>query len=212
MAETIRQEDPDLIFLSEIVWETPYNSVNQVRELAEACGYPHYAFGENVNLGIPFFRYAGGNAILSKWPLVRASNPSLAGRQPFWVTRNNRRVLFADVTIGSRETRCVALHLDSFDLENNLAQTNQILGWLGTEPALVAGDFNAKPETANLKAWRDSQLFSAGFDGPPTFPSDRPDRRIDYILPPSHWKEIRSHTTGGDVSDHLAVVSVFQLP
>ena len=211
MAEVIRREDPDLVFLSEVVWRTPYNSVNQVRYLAEACGYRHYAFGENAHLGIPFLRYVGGNAILSKWPLANGANPNLSGHRPFWITRNSRRVLLADATIGRHTVRCAALHLDSFDLANNLAQVRQILGWLGPDPALVAGDFNATPETPNLQAWMETRRFTGTVDGPKTYPSDRPDRRLDYILGPSHWVEKKHYATGGGASDHFAVVSVFEL-
>jgi hypothetical protein len=105
IADVIRAESPDLVFLSEVVWETPYNSVNQVRHLASACGFRYYAFGENTNVGLPFFRYVGGNAILSRWPLYNGDNPDLPGRQPFWVTRNNRRVLMADADIDGARVR-----------------------------------------------------------------------------------------------------------
>lgn len=210
IAAVIRAESPDLVFLSEVVWETPYNSVNQVLNLAEAAGYRYYAFGENSNLGFPLFRYVGGNAILSRWPLSDGVNPDLAGRRPFWVTRNNRRALMADVHLNGARVRCVAAHLDSFHLDNNLRQVTQILDGLAGRPAMVAGDFNAWPGTPSLKAWEGSGLFSGSIRGPDTIPSDKPDRRIDYILAPRDWEELSHHTAGGTASDHLAVVSVFR--
>jgi endonuclease/exonuclease/phosphatase family metal-dependent hydrolase len=209
MAEVIRREDPDLLVLSEVVWRTPYRSINQVRHLAEACGYRHYAFGENVHLGLPFFRYVGGNAILSKWPLDNGVNPNLSGHRPFWITRNSRRALLVDARLGQQTVRVAALHLDSFVPENNRVQVGQILSWVGSAPALLAGDFNAPPDSPSLRAIQETRRYAGSVDGPKTFPSDRPERRIDYVLGPAHWRETAHYTTGGTVSDHLAVVSVF---
>ena len=93
----------------------------------------------------------------------------------------------------------------------NLAKARQILGWLGPDPALVAGDFNATPDTPNLRAWMETRRFTGTVDGPKTYPSDRPERRLDYILGPSHWVEKKHYATGGGASDHFAVVSVFEL-
>ena len=210
IADVIRAESPDLVFLSEVVWETPYNSVNQVRHLASACGFRYYAFGENSNVGLPFFRYVGGNAILSRWPLYNGDNPDLPGRQPFWVTRNNRRVLMADADIDGARVRCIAAHFDSFQLDNNLRQVRRILDGLDGWPTLVAGDFNARPGTPSMRAWAESGRFSGSINGPHTSPADKPDRRIDYVLAPREWRELSHHTTGGGASDHLAVVSVFR--
>lgn len=212
MADSIKAADPDVIFLSEVVWETPWNSVNQLKYLAEKCGYRHYAFGEYCNVGIPFFRYAGGVAVLSKWPLTPVANLDLVGRKPWWVTRNNRRALLVDIAIGTRTVRASPLHLDSFDLENNAAQIRQLLDYLGDTDAILAGDFNCWPGTPNLKLFAESRRFSGSLDGAKTIPSDRPDRRLDFILAPSHWKQTSTRVTGGTASDHLAVVSDFQLP
>jgi endonuclease/exonuclease/phosphatase family metal-dependent hydrolase len=211
IAEILTREDADLVFLSEVVWETPWNSVNQVRHLATAAGYRHFAFGENVNLGLPLFRFASGNAILSRWPLSQAANPDLPGRRPFWVTRNNRRLLLAEAALGGQPVLCLSLHLDSLDSANNLRQVQRILEWVDGRPTLAAGDFNAEPGSESLLAWRNSRRFSGSVEGPKTYPSDRPERRLDYILAPSHWRELFHSTTGGTLSDHLAVVSKFQV-
>src|SRR5690606_24256526 len=52
------------------------------------------------------------------------------------------------------------------------------------EPVILAGDLNAMPESAVLKRLLDFMLDSAALSPAEafTFPADRPNRRIDYIL------------------------------
>src|SRR5262249_22754136 len=52
MAEVIRAENPDLVFLSETMIECTPCPVNQVATLAEATGMHTWAFGENYNFGL----------------------------------------------------------------------------------------------------------------------------------------------------------------
>ena len=96
VAALVREQNPDLLFLSEAVWEGGWGGVNQVTELAWGTGLTNYVFGENFCFGWPGHRLVCGNAILSRGPPLRAlANPDLPGRRPFWVTRNNRRALLA---------------------------------------------------------------------------------------------------------------------
>src|SRR5262249_33894998 len=78
IAELIRAEHPDFVFLTEAVTECGPCPVDQVAQLAEATGMHAYAFGENYNFGLPLFRVVGGNAILSRFPIEPVANPDLA--------------------------------------------------------------------------------------------------------------------------------------
>ncbi len=218
IAQLISTECPDLVFLSEVVRECSPCPVNQVKVLAETTGMHMWAFGENYNLGLPFYRIVGGNAILSRWPLEGVRNLSLSGRKPFYVTKNNRRALWCEVQIGRRRLLLASLHNDSFDLANNLAQTKQLLDFVecvfhdtNRQEVLLAGDFNATPNDASITLLRNSGLFSGVFDGPPTFPSDNPIRTIDFILGPSAWEVLEHRVILSDNSDHLPVVTVFRI-
>jgi len=205
-------ENPDLVFLSEAVFECGPCPVNQVRYLAEKTGMHAYAFGANYNWGLPFYRMRSGNALLSRFPLKAREVEQLPGGQPFYNPRNNRRILWCEVTINGTAVTAGVVHNDSFNIRNNLTQARYLLDRLDGKPALLAGDFNAKPRQAPINAFAQSGLFSAEFDGPATYPSTNPVRCIDFIMAPRGWilKEHRAITS--TLSDHLPVLSVFTLP
>ena len=180
--------------------------MNQPEFLARACGLPFVVTGENYNVGVPFFRVAGGNAILSRFRLTPVANFDLAGRKPFWVTSNNRRALAASAELGGEPVLLVALHNDSFDMRNNTVQMRQVLDFVGDRPVIVAGDFNNRPNDRSIQMIHASGKFAGAFDGPPTFFEGDRKERIDYIFVPAGW-ELVDHRVARAVSgdDHAAV-------
>lgn len=211
MAEVIRAEQPDAVFLSEALTELGPCDVDQVAFLARECGLPHVITGENYNLGLPFYRVVGGNAIMSRTPLTPVANIDLAGRKPFWVTQNNRRALFVSAEFGGTTVLMAALHNDSFDMRNNEAQTRQLLEYVGERPAVLAGDFNNRPENGSIKLIRASGKFAGAFDGPPTFFEGSRAERIDYIFVPVGWELLESRVIADDTSDHRPLVCRFRV-
>lgn len=212
IAGLIRAEAPDLVFLSEAIFECGPCPVNQVVTLAESAGMHAWAFGENYNIGLRFYRVVGGNAILSRRPLEPVANLSLAGRRPFYVTKNNRRALFCAVQLGRRRVLLASLHNDSFSITNNMRQMRQILEFVGDWPAILAGDFNARPDEKPIRVVRDCGHFIGAFEGPLTFPARAPEKRIDFIFAPKDWELVEHRVLESDLSDHRPVVSTFRLP
>ncbi|MFK7817566.1 MAG: endonuclease/exonuclease/phosphatase family protein [Planctomycetaceae bacterium] len=212
MAELIQSEDPDIVFLSEVLRECGPCPVNQLAVLAEKAGFPYTAYGENYTFGIPFFKVAGGNAILSKTPLDGIDNLDLHGRQPFWVTSNNRRVLFCSTKLGGNTVLLGAIHNDSRSGPNNLAQTKQILNWIGDRPAVLGGDFNADPGEPSIDLFRNSNRWSGRIEGKQTFPSTAPNQKLDYVFAPATWKLSEHQVIDSELSDHKPVVSTFEIP
>jgi endonuclease/exonuclease/phosphatase family metal-dependent hydrolase len=212
MAGIIRAEKPDFVFLSEAITECGPCDVNQAEFLAREAGLPHVATGENYNLGLPFFRITGGNAVLSRMPLAPIANFDLAGRRPFYITRNNRRALVVSAEIGGRTMLLASLHNDSFDMRNNETQARQIIDFLGDRPAVVAGDFNNRPAERSIKLFQESGRFSGAFDGPPTFFEGKRQERLDYILAPAGWELVDHRVVADDTSDHRPLVCRFKLP
>lgn len=211
MAAVIRAEKPDLVFLSEAITELAPCNVNQVEFLARKCELPHYATGENYNVGIPFYRVVGGNAVLSRMPLTPVANIDLAGRKQFWVTENNRRALFVSTQLGGKDVLMGSLHNDSFDMQNNKAQTQQLLDYVGDRPAILAGDFNNRPENASIQLIKASGKFGGEFDGPPTFFEGDRKERIDFIFVPKSWVLLDSKVVEDDTSDHRPLVCKFRV-
>jgi endonuclease/exonuclease/phosphatase family metal-dependent hydrolase len=211
MAAVVTAERPDFVFLSEALTELAPCPVDQVEFLARECGLPHTASGENYNLGVPGLRVVGGNAVLSRTPLTPVANFDLAGRQPFWVTRNNRRALFVNAEVAGRSVLLGALHNDSFDMRNNAAQTQQLLDFVGDRPTLLAGDFNNRPGDASIKLIRDSGRFAGAFDGPPTFFEGKRAERLDYVFAPAGWELTDHRVVADDTSDHRPLVCRFRV-
>lgn len=211
IAEVIRAEQPDFVFMSEVFTECGSCPINQASSVAKKTGMHVWAFGENFNVGFPFYRIVSGNVILSRWPLEPIANPSLAGRQPFYVAKNNRRVLWCATSIAGKRVLLASIHNDSFDRANNERQMQQVLDFAGDQPTLMAGDFNAMPDWPSIELIRKTRRFAGDFDGPPTFPSDHPARRIDYIFAPSSWELLDHRIIDTKVSDHLPIVSRFRV-
>lgn len=212
IAEAIEHEQCDLVCLSEVVIEAGPCPINQVEYLARKCGFAHFASGDNYSFGFPFYRIRSGNAILSRLPLTPRENLQLAGGRGFWEPTNNRRMLVCEVELNGASLLTASVRNDSFDIDNNLAQTQQILAYIGDRPALLAGDFNAEPETRPMQLLLATGRFSGFSSEPPTFPARAPKRRIDYILAPAAWTLVESRVLDTGVSDHLAVLSVFRIP
>ena len=214
MADTIREENPDFVFLSEALWDCGPCDVDQVAFLAHELQLPCFAVGENYNVGFPGYRIAGGNAILSKVPLQPYINFPLPGRKPFYVTENNRRALCVQTYINKKPIFLVALHNDSFDPANNARQMKVLHDNMSGNPlwnTIIAGDFNAKPDEPQMRMLHDSQRYSGEFDGPPTYPADRPNQRIDYILAPVTWTHLETRVIDSQASDHRPVVARFRV-
>lgn len=211
MAAAVTPERPDLVFLSEALTELGPCPVDQVELFARECGLPHVASGENYNLGVPGYRVVGGNAILSRYPLTAVANIDLAGRQPFWVTKNNRRALFASAELGGKAVLLGALHNDSFDRRTNAAQARQLLDFIADRPCVLAGDFNSRPGEEPMRLFRESGKFAGAFDGPPTFFEGARAERLDYVLAPPAWELLEARVIADDTSDHRPLVCRFRV-
>ena len=210
-AAVIRAEKPDLVFLSEAIRDCGPCPVNQIEYLAEKSGMHSWAYGENYNVGLPFYRIAGGNGILSRFPLEGVANIDLPHRKPFYVTKNNRRTLICTTEIGDSGVLLGAMHTDSFNFDRNADQSEVIIETLSLQPAICAGNFNATPDSRSMKLFKESGRFAGEWNGPFTFPSDAPDRTIDFVLAPKDWKLLEHKVITNLVSDHCAVLSLFEV-
>jgi endonuclease/exonuclease/phosphatase family metal-dependent hydrolase len=212
LAAVIARERADLVFLTEVVLECGPRLPDQAAYLAAQGRFPFRAEGESYSFGLPFLRVRAGSALLSRLPLRPLALVQLAGGGSFANPSNNRRALWCELELGGAPLHAGCLRNDSFDLANNLRQTREILDFTGGRPALLAGDFNAGPGDAPLELLRSTGRFAGFADGPPTFPSTAPRRRIDHVLAPASWTLIEQHAVVAGSSDHLAVVAAFRLP
>lgn len=205
VAEALRTTGADVVCLSEIVERGGPVPVDQVRGLAERCGYRYRVYMPNYDFGFPLLRISSGNAILSRRPLRRARGQQLSGRRPFWAPTNNRRALWCEVLVEDRWISMASLRNDSLDPKRNAAQVSELLDQLEGEGALLAGDFNATPDSEPGRLWRAEASLEFPSQGAPTYPASAPSRRIDEVAWPASWKLVEQGVFDCGVSDHLGV-------
>ena len=140
--QAIRQTDADIVFLQEVLGHHDQHSkkiadyASQFEYLADSI-WPHFAYGKNAiyNEG------HHGNAILSRWPIVRYHNTDISNH-----LLERRGLLDCTVELPKRKTlRLACLHLD-LTHHGRWQQMQRIESWVKhvskDEPIIMAGDFN----------------------------------------------------------------------
>ena len=205
VANVIRAVNPDLVALQEVdVKTTRIKGVDVPAELARLTGL-HAAFGE----AMPFAGGSYGVGVLSRWPIEKQSNIPL----PHGPKDEPRTALQIQCTspVSSKPIVFVATHLEAFVASTRADQVAHLLKQLTPAslpgPAIFAGDLNATAESTELlqlftnwqPAWPKDQ---PGF----TFPSDKPNTRIDHILlqPNAGWKVDKTFRGDAAIPDNPA--------
>lgn len=210
IAQVILSVKPDLVALQEVDKNTTRTGkVNQDIELAHLTNM-NSVFGSNIT----FQGGQYGNAILSKFPIIKNKNFLL----PNVDSGEQRGLLRSQIQISNKENVLFfSTHLDHrrSDTERlaSAEAINQIISLDNKSPAILAGDFNDVPESPTLKElgklWlRTNKKILK------TIPASKPSRQIDYIFvqPKERWKIIESQVLDEDIaSDHRAIFSIIEL-
>jgi endonuclease/exonuclease/phosphatase family metal-dependent hydrolase len=212
IANLIRAAEADLVAVQEVDFKTRRTgSVDQPAELARLTGM-HVYFAKAMD-------YQGGQygqVILSRHPLTDTKThplpPTEQGVEP-------RIMAEARVKIGDQSIAFFATHLDHQNEARRLKQVEEIARVTANLKddtiALLAGDLNARPESAPIttltKQWTDP---SAG-KGLLTIPAEKPKAQIDFVLyrPKERLRPVDVKVIDEAVaSDHRPVLAVFELP
>ncbi len=194
---------PDLLGLQEVLRLPPDegDGLDQAQAIAEGFGY-HTAYARAHD------ERWFGNAALSRWPIARSETTEL----PRSGTDERRTLLFAEIDAPFGKVPFFVTHLNwSFD-EGHVreAQVREIAARVeacalpGGFPALLVGDFNAEPDSDEIRFLRGltslgtgrrvffQDTFAVAGDGsagytyarrnPFAAPLREPDRRIDYVF------------------------------
>ena len=210
IAQVILSVDPDLVALQEVDKNTiRTGKVNQDIELSRLTKM-NCVFGSNIT----FQGGQYGNAILSKFPIIKNKNFLL----PNVDSGEQRGLLQSQIQISNKENVLFfSTHLDHrrSDTERlaSAKAINQIISLDNKSPAILAGDFNDVPDSPTLKelgkVWlRTNKKILR------TIPASKPSRQIDYIFvqPKERWKIIESQVLDEDTaSDHRAIFSIIEL-
>ena len=207
IADIIQAAKPDVVALQEVdrtVKRT--GSVDQPAELARLTKMG-VVFGGNIDLQGGHY----GNAVLARFPIVRHQNHLL----PSFDDGEQRGVIEAEITLpgAGPSLRLFATHLDyRADERERLASAEQINALAAKhpdQPALLAGDLNATPDSKTLEQF--AKRWERANEKPlATVPVGRPDKQIDYILyrPRNRWKVVDVKVLDEAVaSDHRAILA-----
>ena len=211
IADLIREQDLDLVILNEVDFNCMWShGVNQAQALAEDCGYPFVVEQRNLDLGIPFFRVAIGNAILSRFPIEDASGveyPEVKWWEPIAAGKKEGVKVEVNLPDGESLELC-GVHTETRDAKVRKGSVEALLKFAG-ERSVLAGDFNSVRAGDGTTAidlifndgrWREAKASGA------TFPTSKPEIRIDWIFVPRDWEELNSKVLVKNLSDHAMVV------
>ena len=193
---------PDLIALQEVLHHDDA-AEDQADEIARGLGY-QVAFGSawHIGGGLQF-----GNAVLSRFPIVDRHDWQLPGNHD----DETRSLLHVDVDAPCGRVPFFSTHLN-WKMHESSIRVRQVefiaarileVAPIGSFPPIIAGDFNAEPDSDEIRFLRgyhaiggQSVYFAdcfhcAGSGGPGTTFARRnayaalvhePDRRLDYLF------------------------------
>lgn len=207
VADVIRALDADVVTLQEVDRDAARTGgVDQTARLAELTGM-RGVFGD-------FREYDGGQygmAVLTRLPVVAVHNHRLP-QAPAPIS-----ALEVQVAAGreGRVVSVVGVHLVRTP-EERLAEADTLTAILEDRPhpVVLAGDFNSRPGDIVMQRLTPDWLVVPKDGDRYTFPSDAPDREIDFImLRPGEAFEILEHRVVDEAvaSDHRPLLAVLRL-
>lgn len=208
IAGVINSASPDIVSLQEVDRNTARSGgVDQLQELARLTGMSA-VFGRSM--GLVGGEY--GNAVLTRLPVRKSECIPLPGepRSALCVT--------VEMTAGTLPMALlifIATHLDTSQ-QPRLESPPLIEKVFASDvnaPAVVAGDFNAEPESPTMRALSGTWENATSGKGLLTYAAASPVRQIDYILyrPSRSWRVMQTAVLDEPVaSDHRPIFAVLE--
>ena len=179
MADAIKQCGADVVGLNEVRdkgCDPDYEA--QAKILSELTGLKYYYFAKACDF--PSGPY--GNAILSRYPLSSVETVLIPDPNPRKYDRNyeTRCVLKAEIE-GGLTVLISHFGLNPDEKENAVAT---VMANLKPSKCVLMGDFNVTPDSPLLAPIRAAMCDTADKFSEPklSFPSDKPDRKLDYVF------------------------------
>ena len=205
-AEVIRQSGARIVGLNETYGAgSSFGELAQAEYIARELGWYWY-FAEAISIG--HGRY--GNSIVSEYPLKNVRTVPIPDPEPRGYD-------------GYYETRCVLLcTADAEGAELNLAVTHfglnpdeqrnavdTLLPFLDTPRLILMGDLNVTPDDPLLDPIRARMTDTASLltGNRFSFPSDKPECRIDYIFVSKDITPLAVRIPQTVASDHLPLIA-----
>lgn len=167
---------------------------NQLEYVARRAGYQHYGFTTTRDLR-PFAHHALG--YLSRLKPVSVREHALPGRIP------GRAAVTVSLETSAGGIDLIVTHL-ALGEGTRIRQLDYLAAQTaGTGRAVLMGDLNAEPDMLRRHEGLRERGFWVPESVPPTFPSWRPRRSIDHVLPTQDLSLDRIEALPYVMSDHL---------
>lgn len=214
LAKVINDAKPDLVALQEVdVHVERSGRIHQASRLAELTGMA-------IRFG-PTQHYQGGlfgNAVLTKLPILDVLIQPLPYTEstPELVTYPRAAIAVTVEVNDGKPLRFISTHFQHNVPVDRLAEAKSINQHFGNDDlrTILAGDFNAKPDSEPILELEKHWTHAASEPYTPTAPSKNPRSRIDYITyrPAEAFKVVREEVIDEPLaSDHCPVFAVFSL-
>ncbi len=200
MADAIKSFNPDIVGLNEMRdkgRDPQYD--NQTSILSELTGMKHHYFAKAIEVDgeNPY-----GNALLSKLPILSSETIPVPDADPKTGSKYyETRCLLKAKLEGGITVLVIHFGLNPDEQKNAV---NTVLENIEKEKCILMGDFNVTPENEVLKPIRKCMKDVADCFNKPllSFPSDKPDKKIDYIFVSPDVEVISADIPGIIASDH----------
>ncbi len=212
IAKVIKSVDPDVVGLNEVDKGCQRTEGHdEPAELGKLTGMTPI-FERNI----PYQGGEYGNAVLTKLPITATKNVHL----PSHYVGEQRGCLVIDLTAPNAARtpfRFLATHIDyRGDDAERMDSAKTIAGIVAERPdspAILVGDLNSTPDSRVIAEFMKTWTRT---DETPTltFPADKPDRQIDYVLvrPAQRWKVVELRVLDEPMaSDHRPLFAVLEL-
>ena len=167
--ELVRKAQPDVVAVQEVDSCTRRNKFYVLGKMAEAAGGYHAYFG-------PTIPYAGGKygiGVLTKEPALSVEFHRLP------CPKEPRGMLVVEL----KKYYIISTHLSLKEAQRveSVAIIKDVVSKLKNKPVFIAGDMNARPNSAPIVAFKEFTTLLSD-DSKYTFPSTNPRVCIDYIF------------------------------
>lgn len=167
--ELVRKAQPDVVAVQEVDSCTRRNKFYVLGKMAEAAGGYHAYFG-------PTIPYAGGKygiGVLTKEPALSVEFHRLP------CPKEPRGMLVVEL----KKYYIISTHLSLKEAQRveSVAIIKDVVSKLKNKPVFIAGDMNARPNSAPIVAYKEFTTLLSD-DSKYTFPSTNPRICIDYIF------------------------------
>ena len=211
IAKVIKDADPDFVAMQEVDFKTG-RAMNM--DLTTEIGW-RTKMASIFGKAMRFDGGEYGEGILSRYSFIRTRTVTL----PYTPGNEPRTALEILTELPSGDTiAIVGTHLDHLKDENDrmaqVAEINEVF-LQNKYPTILAGDLNATPGSAPIEILE--RIWTTTYDKSdpmPTYPSDNPKVKIDYVMyyPGHRWRFHKAEVIQNSIaSDHCAYLVTLEL-